>query len=122
MSVQYLTHVFLILICHNHARLIWWDCSGAIVTEPIKYTVVPHLFDFFIRLNHSPANVLGHDTTVKLAKPKDTKDTVKAIKELEKLQTPLLVISVPKPATGEHLEYIIMAPLASPWVSVGHWT
>ena len=83
---------------------------------------MPHLFNFFICLDYSLANILGHDTTVRLAKPEDIKDAVKAVKELEKSQTPLLVISVPKPTIGEHLEYIIMAPLTLPWVSVRCWT
>jgi hypothetical protein len=125
MSAQYRTHIFFVLICEDYARLIRWDRSGAIVTEPIYYNVVPHLFDFFIRFDHAPPNIQGQDTTVRLANSEDTKDAVKAVKELEELeksQTPLLAVSVPNPATGEPLRYIIASPLASPWVPVGCWT
>lgn len=128
MSAQYRTHVFFVLICKDYARLIRWDRSGAIVTDPIYYDEESHLFDFFIRLDHSPPNVRGQDTTVRLANPEDTKDAVKAVKELEELQksqTPLLVVYVPNPAAGEEpplLQYIIASPSASPWIPVGRWT
>ena len=104
MSAQYWTHVFFILICEDYARLIRWDRSGAIVTEPIYYNVDPHLFHFFILFDHSQPNVRGQDTIVRSANSEDTKDAVKAVKELEELYksgTQLLVVSVPNPATGE---------------------
>ena len=126
MSAQYRTHVFFVLICKDYARLIWWDRSGAIVTNPIQYNVTSELFDFFILLDHSPPNVQGQDTTVRLANPKDTRDAVKAVKELEELeksQTPLLVVSLPNPTTREEpLQYIIVSPLASLWIPVRRWT
>ncbi|KAF8264749.1 hypothetical protein EI94DRAFT_1591816, partial [Lactarius quietus] len=49
LSAQYRMHVFLILVIKNFARLIQWDCSGAVVTAPIRYDTEPFLFDFFIR-------------------------------------------------------------------------
>jgi hypothetical protein len=125
MSAQYRTHVFFVLICGEFARLIRWDRSGAIVTHRIEYNAVPDLVDFFIRFNHSPADVRGKDTTVRVASSEDTKNAVKVIKEfeeLEKSQVSLLVASVPNPATGESLEYIIPPPSASPWVPVRRWT
>jgi serine/threonine protein kinase len=124
MSAQYRTHVFFVLICGDYARLIRWDRSGAIVTQPIFYDEVPDLVDFFIRFNLSPADVRGHDTTVRVAKCEDTKDAVKVIKEFEELakSRSLLVASVPNPTTGESLEYVIAPPSASPWAPVGRWT
>jgi hypothetical protein len=121
MSVQYWTHIFSILICRSKARLIRWNRSSAIVTEPISYDEDPHLFDFFIRFDRSPPDVRGQDTTVSPAKPKDTKDAVKAVEELRMSQTPLLVISVLN-RTGEPLQYVVESPLALPWVSVRRWT
>jgi len=125
MSAQYRTHVFFVLICKDHARLIRWDRSGAIVTEPILYNETPQLFDFFIHFDHSPPDVRGQDTTVRLANSEDTKDAVNAVeelKELKKAQVPLLVVSVPNPTTREPSQYVIAAPFASPWVPVGRWT
>ena len=37
LGAQYHTHAFSVLIVEDHARLIRWDCSSAIVTEPINY-------------------------------------------------------------------------------------
>jgi Fungal protein kinase len=124
MSAQYRTHAFSILICSDYARLIRWDRSGAIVTDPILYNEAPELFDFFIRFNHSPPEVRGLDTTVRLAKSKDTRDAVKAVKELEKSQVPLVVVSIPNPAAGDSLpyEYVVASPIPSPWIPVGRWT
>jgi hypothetical protein len=121
MSTQYRTHIFSVLICGSKARLIRWDCSSAIVTEPISYNEDPHLFDFFICFDRSPPDVQGQDTTVSPAKPEDTKDAVKAVEELGMSRTLLLVVSVPN-RTGEPLRYVVESPLALPWVLVGHWT
>jgi hypothetical protein len=79
------------------------------------------LFNFFICFDRSPLDVRGQDTTVSPAKPKDTKDAVKAIEELGMSQTPLLVVSVPNCA-GEPLQYVVESPLALPWVPVRCWT
>jgi hypothetical protein len=83
---------------------------------------VSDLFDFFIHLDHLPPNVQGQDATVTPANSKDTKDAVNAVKELEKSQTPLLVISLPDSMTGKPLRYVITSPVASLWVPVGRWT
>ncbi|KAF8259058.1 hypothetical protein EI94DRAFT_1493126, partial [Lactarius quietus] len=45
------THVFSVLIVGDHARLIQWDQSGAIVTAPIYYKVNPALLGFFTSYN-----------------------------------------------------------------------
>ncbi|KAF8498954.1 hypothetical protein F5888DRAFT_1633507 [Russula emetica] len=77
MSVQYQTHVFFVLICGYYARLIRWDHSGAIITEPIIYNDSSSLFDFFICFDHALPRV---------AKPEEIRDAVKAIKEFEELE------------------------------------
>ena len=41
LGTQYWTHAFSILIIKDYARLIYWDCSGAVVTEPIFYNTAP---------------------------------------------------------------------------------
>jgi len=43
LGTQYCTHIFCILVIKDYARLIRWDCAGAIVTEPIYYDDEPHL-------------------------------------------------------------------------------
>ena len=122
MSAQYRTHMFSVLICDNDARLFRWDYSGAIVTEKFPYNTQPYLFNFFIRFDRLPRDVQGRDTTVRPATTDETKDAVKAAQELGASKMPLLVVSVPNPATGQPLEYIIASPRASPYVPVGRWT
>src|SRR6266850_3755457 len=61
---QYHTHTFSILIVKDHTRLIHWDRSGAIVTEPIKYNEDSSLFDFLICYNNADRVMCGHDPTV----------------------------------------------------------
>lgn len=124
MGAQYRTHIFSILIILDYARLIRWDRSGAIVTEPIYYNEASELFDFLIYFDHSPPDVRGHDTTVRLANPEEIKGAIKEVKELEGQRTSLLVVSVPapKPATEVPLEYVVASPLPSLWTPVGRWT
>lgn len=61
---QYRTHTFMTLITGAHVRLIQWDCSGAVVTEPIYYNMQPHLFNFFTCYNIAGHEARGNDTTV----------------------------------------------------------
>jgi hypothetical protein len=64
LSAQYRTHVFLVLIIKNIARLIRWDRGGAIVTAPIHYDNEPFLLDFLIRYGNANREARGHDVTV----------------------------------------------------------
>ncbi|KAF8484210.1 hypothetical protein F5888DRAFT_1773518, partial [Russula emetica] len=64
MSAQYRTHTFSVLIMKDYARLIRWDRSGAVVTEPIYYNSQPHLFDFLVHYGIADSEVRGHDSTV----------------------------------------------------------
>ena len=122
MSAQYRTHVFSVLICDNHARLIRWDRSGAIVTGQIPYNTEPHLFDFFIRFDRSSRDAQGHDTTVRAATSEERNNAVRVAQELGASKNDLLVISVSKPTIGEPLRYVIAPPRASPYIPVGRWT
>ena len=71
MGAQYRTHVFMVLIVKDYARLIQWDRSGVVVTESIKFNEQQHLYDFFICYNTARPNVRGHDPTVDI--PTDAK-------------------------------------------------
>ena len=42
LSAQYRTHLFLILIIKDFAKLIRWDRGGAVVTEPIYFNKGSH--------------------------------------------------------------------------------
>ena len=64
MSAQYRTHLFTILILNKFARLIRWDCSGALITEPIYHDGQPHLLDFLIRFNDATPAARSCNPTV----------------------------------------------------------
>jgi len=64
LSTQYHMHTFSVLIINDYARLICWDRSGAIVTEPIYYNNQLYLFDFLVHYNHASNEARGHNPTV----------------------------------------------------------
>ena len=64
LSSQYHMHAFSVLISKDVARLIRWDCAGAIVTAPIYYNRDPQLYDFLICYNNASPQICGHDTTI----------------------------------------------------------
>ena len=66
LDTQYRTHAFSILIIKDYAQLIYWDCGGAVVTEPIFYNTAPHLFNFFVHYDHTSKEVHGHNPTIGL--------------------------------------------------------
>ena len=65
---QHRTHLFQLLVCGRHARLIVWDRSGAIVSESFDYIEHPQLMaEFFWRYNHMTEAARGNDSTAVLA-------------------------------------------------------
>jgi hypothetical protein len=60
---QHRMHTFLVLILKEYVRLIQWDHSGAIVTEPIHFDQ-PFFYSFFICYNNVSRKVHGHNTTI----------------------------------------------------------
>jgi hypothetical protein len=64
LSTQYRTHLFMVLIVGEYARLIRWDRGGAVVTKRICFNDEPHLFDFLIRYDIASPKNRGHDSTI----------------------------------------------------------
>jgi len=64
LSAQYHMHTFLVLVFKKYARLIRWDCSGAVVTAPMYYDDETHLLNFFVHYDHANPETRGHDSTV----------------------------------------------------------
>ena len=120
LGAQYRTHTFSVLIIKDYARLIRWDRTGAIVTEPIAYDTESFLFDFFIRYNNVDKEVRGHDLTVRRA----SKVEGEAAQEFLEpdAQEPLLSITIPLPGSEESRQYIVPSPCARPAIPTGRWT
>ena len=70
LSTQYRTHLFLILIFKKHARIIHWDCGGAVVTAPISHSEI-HILDFLMLFKDTSPQACGRDITVKHANKED---------------------------------------------------
>jgi hypothetical protein len=62
---QFRTRLFSVLICHDHARIILWDNSSAVVTESFSFITKPTLLaEFFWRYHCLPLVMRGYDTSV----------------------------------------------------------
>jgi hypothetical protein len=115
LSVQYRTHMFMVFIVKDNARLIRWDRSGALVTAKIPFNEESHLLDFFIRYNIASREARGHDCTVRPTHPHEVVIAKKHVTELRDGR-PLLAI--------EHLgkQYIVSSATSQTRIPVGRWT
>ncbi|KAF8488032.1 hypothetical protein F5888DRAFT_1755852, partial [Russula emetica] len=123
MSAQYRTHTFSVLIMKDYARLIRWDRSGAVVTEPIYYNSQPHLFDFLVRYGIADSEVRGHDSTVHSSSTPEEIALARAIvPELKDVES-FLVLTIPDDSDRpSERRYIISSPEPRPDIPVGRWT
>ncbi|KAF8502325.1 hypothetical protein F5888DRAFT_1871862 [Russula emetica] len=123
MSAQYRTHTFSVLIMKDYARLIQWDRSGAVVTEPIYYNSQPHLFDFLVRYGIADSEVRGHDSTVHSSSTLEEIALARAIvPELKDVES-FLVLTIPDDSDRpSERRYIIYSPEPRPDIPVGRWT
>ena len=65
---QHRTHVFMVYIHRNMARLTRWDRAGCIVTTPFNFKANPEmLLNFVYRIVQMSDAERGYDTTAKLA-------------------------------------------------------
>ncbi|KAI0262319.1 kinase-like domain-containing protein [Gloeopeniophorella convolvens] len=78
---QFRVFLFSVFISGCDARLLRWDRSGVICTEPFPWRRSPHLFVFLWRFNHLPAFARGSDTTVSPYRGVAGKEAVLALKE-----------------------------------------
>ena len=71
MDLQYRTHTFFMLIIGEYARLMHWDCSGILFTDPIYYNKHSELVELFKRYNTALPEVQGSDKFVEPALPSE---------------------------------------------------
>ncbi|KAI0089391.1 hypothetical protein BDY19DRAFT_101525 [Irpex rosettiformis] len=84
-TYQHRTHLFQLLVCGRHARFLFWDHSGAIVSDSFDYVQQPLLLaEFFWRYNYMTPAARGWDASVKLANPDQKKKFATAVKQLLK--------------------------------------
>ena len=113
LSAQYCTHVFLVLIIKTLARIIHWDCGGAVITAPISYNQDPKLFNFLICYDNASCAIRGQDCTVDL--PTDIKaQNAHKLPDLADAKS-LLAITISDPGCShESNHYVILPPCAHP--------
>jgi len=90
MGTQYCTHTFSVLIVKDIARLLRWNCSGAVVTKPFPYNDELYLFNFLFHYHHAGPNKHGHDMTIRDSTNtewQDAQTTVDKLKDMEHLVT-----------------------------------
>ncbi|KAI0688598.1 hypothetical protein BC835DRAFT_1419038 [Cytidiella melzeri] len=85
---QHRLHLLQLLICGNIARFLFWDHSGAIVSDCFDYIEKPWLLvEFLWRYNHMSAAARGLDSTASRATSEEAKKFKAAVEEfLENMQ------------------------------------
>ncbi|KAG1827527.1 uncharacterized protein BJ212DRAFT_1257109, partial [Suillus subaureus] len=71
LSTQFHTHIFSVLIMHDHTWIIRWDREGAIISSAINYNNKPDLADFFYHYTQASPEMHGVDTPIMLAGDKE---------------------------------------------------
>ncbi|KAI0686850.1 hypothetical protein BC835DRAFT_1287292, partial [Cytidiella melzeri] len=79
---QHRLHLLQLLICGNIARFLFWDHSGAIVSDCFDYIEKPWLLvEFLWRYNHMSAAARGLDSTASRATSEEAKKFKAAVEE-----------------------------------------
>ena len=116
---QFRTCIYSVLIVKDYARLIRWDRTGAIVTDPIHYNDEDSLLLEFIRRYHkAPPKVRGVDTTITLPMALE----ISRARECLGLIESTLFVKMTVPGPGPDREYIVPAPTAKPYTPPGRAT
>ena len=115
LGAQYRTHLFMVLIAGEYARLIRWDRGGAIVTGRIPFNKEPYFFDFLTRYDMASREDRGHDTTVSVPSEDEIKNATRVVKEWAEAEAFLAI-------TISHRPFIIPHPEVRPHIPVGRWT
>lgn len=102
LGAQFRTHIYSVLIVRDTARILRWDRSGTIVTEPIKYNKTRHLAEFFRRYSKASPAMRGKDKTAS-SPNREESFTARTALGLER-SCPLVKLSVP---TAEGTSYFI---------------
>jgi hypothetical protein len=115
---QFRTHIFFVLIVGDYARLMRWDRSGVIFTDPIDYNHQSELVEFFQRYDAAAPKVRGNDERVGQPRSDERDAALEA-----GLREPLLAVSIPENGPNGRLNrYIIETPSARPSLPVGRST
>lgn len=131
-SHQHRTHIFQLLVCGRHVRFIFWDHSGAIVSDWFDYVEdSATLAQFFWRYSHMTDAQRGLDSSVSVPTGREKRQFRKAMDKFLKDMLdpknpqrrrlpqaedtlddsfPILKVTVEDDVSGESSEVLIQAP------------
>ena len=119
LGAQFRTHIFSVFILKDTARILRWDRSGTIVTEPIKYNNSPLLVEFFRRYSAASPEMRGKDLSVSDPTP-DEAIAARQVLALDK-KVSLVKVEIPD-ADGRPTYFITTLPRATPYTPPGRAT
>lgn len=120
LSAQYRTHLFMVLIVGEYARLIRWDRGGAVVTKRIEFNEVSHLFDFLVWYNGASSEDRGHDSTVSSPSEDEIERAKGIIPEFTNAAEAYLAVTMSSDLGPRR--FIIPRPEVRPDAPIGRWT
>lgn len=129
---QHRTHIFQLLVCGRHVRFIFWDHSGAIVSDSFDYVEDSALLaQFFWRYSHMSNAQRGFDSSVSVTSSREKRQFRRAMEKFLKdmidpknphrrrlpqaedtldERYPILKVSVEDDVSGQSSEILIQAP------------
>ena len=116
---QFRTHIYSVLIGKNMARILRWDRTGTIVTEPIRYNASSHLVEFFRRYSRASPAMRGMDQSVSDPTPTEAA----AARRLLELDDTVPLVKLEIPRAGRASDYFVTStPRATPYTPPGRAT
>lgn len=115
---QFRTCVYSVLVVKSWARLIRWDRTGAIVTEPIHYNDSCELAEFFRRYHKASPKLRGVDTTATTPTP----DEDRLARNCLEVNENAILVKITVPGLNSQMEYVVCAPIASHYTPPGRAT
>jgi hypothetical protein len=112
---QFCTCIYSVLIIQSYVRLIRWDRTGAIISEPINFNEQPHLVEFFHRYFKVLPKLCGVDTTVGVP----TADKELAVRNCLQLDKDVMLMKIVVPSPTSKWQYVIHAPKGAPYTPPG---
>ena len=116
---QFRTHLYSVFIVKGTARILRWDRSGTIVTEPIKYNESPLLVEFFRRYSKASPEMRGKDSSASAVTPTEALVARQTLGLGDTI--PLVKLVVPA-ADGSSRHFITSTPRATLYAPPGRAT
>jgi Fungal protein kinase len=118
LGAQFCTCAYSILIVRSVTRLIQWDRTGAIVSEPINYNQNPALAEFFRQYHKAPQELRGIDTTA----TELTADEKCLARKCLGINDTIVLLKISVPTPNSQRWYVIRALMANHYTPPGRAT